>query len=223
MQQEELKRIASWACELSDDELAQAAGGVRIKSFDRGQHIAHFSDKVDAWHGVVSGVLRVGHVSDSGQVAGVSAILQGGWFGEGSIIKNEARRYDVVAVTDCEIAVMRGDTFRWLFGNSVGFNRFLVQLLNERLGQFIAIVSRDRTGSAVERLANTIAAMYNPVLFPMTPNPLVLAQEDLGVFAGISRQMTNKCLQVLVDAGLIKIVPKGIGIIDLEGLRNFVE
>ncbi len=221
MTPDELADIAVWAGELTREELAHAASGVRMKSFERGQHVAHFSDRVDAWHGVIDGVLRIGHVSDTGQVAGVSAILGGGWFGEGSIIKDEARRYDVAAVTDAEVAIMRGDTFRWLFTNSVGFNQFLVQLLNERLGQFIAIVSRDRTSSAVVRLAHTIAAMYNPVLFPRTPPVIEMPQEDLGLFAGISRQITNKSLHTLADDGLIQLVPTGLKVLDIEGLKDY--
>jgi CRP-like cAMP-binding protein len=221
MKVEDLKQLAAWSHELSGEELTHAASGIRLKTYERGQHVAHYADRVDAWHGVMNGVLRVGHVSDTGQVAGVSAILGGGWFGEGSIIKDEPRRYDVVAVTDAEIAIMRGDTFRWLYANSVGFNRYLVKLLNERLGQFIAIVSRDRTGSAVGRLANTIASMYNPVLFPHTTEMLEMPQEDLGVFTGISRQMTNKSLQTLADEGLIKLMPRGLQILDIEGLQNF--
>jgi len=221
MTPDELADIAVWAGDLTQDELAHAASGVRMKTFERGQHVAHFSDRVDAWHGVIGGVMRIGHVSDTGQVAGVSAILGGGWFGEGSIIKDEPRRYDVVAVTDVEVAIMRGDTFRWLFANSVGFNRFLVQLLNERLGQFIAIVSRDRTSSAVVRLAHTIAAMYNPVLFPRTLPVIEMPQEDLGLFAGISRQITNKSLHALADDGLIQLMPTGLKVLDIEGLKDY--
>lgn len=221
MTPKELADIAVWASALTPEELAHAAPGVRMKSFERGQHVAHFSDRVDAWHGVIGGVVRIGHVSDTGQVAGVSAILGGGWFGEGSILKDEARRYDVAAVTDADVAIMRGDTFRWLFTNSVGFNRFLVQLLNERLGQFIAIVSRDRTSSAVVRLAHTIAAMYNPVLFPRTPPQIEMPQEDLGLFAGISRQIANKSLHKLADDGLIKLLPTGLKVLDIEGLKDY--
>lgn len=221
MTPDELADIAVWAGALTQDELAHAASGVRMKTFERGQHVAHFADRVDAWHGVIGGVLRIGHVSNTGQVAGVSAILGGGWFGEGSIIKDEARRYDVAAVTDADVAIMRGDTFRWLFTNSVGFNRFLVQLLNERLGQFIAIVSRDRTSSAVVRLAHTIAAMYNPVLFPRTPPVIEMPQEDLGVFAGISRQITNKSLHTLADDGLITLIPTGLKVLDVGGLKDY--
>jgi CRP/FNR family cyclic AMP-dependent transcriptional regulator len=221
MTPKELADIAVWASALTPEELAHAAPGVRMKSFERGQHVAHFSDRVDAWHGVIGGVLRIGHVSDTGQVAGVSAILGGGWFGEGSILKDEARRYDVAAVTDADVAIMRGDTFRWLFTNSVGFNRFLVQLLNERLGQFIAIVSRDRTSSAVVRLAQTIAAMYNPVLFPRTPPEIEMPQEDLGLFAGISRQIANKSLHKLADDGLIKLLPTGLKVLDIERLKDY--
>jgi CRP-like cAMP-binding protein len=96
-----------------------------------------------------------------------------------------------------------------------------VQLLNERLGQFIAIVSRDRTSSAVVRLAHTIAAMYNPVLFPRTPDEIEMPQEDLGLFAGISRQITNKSLQTLANDSLIKLMPTGLKVLNIEGLKDY--
>jgi CRP-like cAMP-binding protein len=221
MTPDELVRVASWARNLSDAEIARVAPGMRLKELNRGEHLMHLDDVVDAWHGAISGVLRVGMVSDDGQIAGFSAVLGGAWFGEGSILKNEPRRYDVVAVTDCTVAILPGDMFRWLYANSPGFSRYLVHLLNERLGHFIATVVSDRTGHAPARLAYTIASLYNPVLFPKTPAELEMPQEDLGIFAGLSRQLTNKCLKQLAGEGLLEVTPSGVKVIDLEGLISF--
>ena len=110
---------------------------------------------------------------------------------------------------------------RWLTGNSVGFNQYLVRLLNERLGHFIATVVSDRTGNAAARLAYTIASLYNPVLFPRTPDVLDMPQEDLGIFAGLSRQMTNRCLKTLSDEGLVEITPRGVKVLDVKALVAF--
>jgi CRP/FNR family cyclic AMP-dependent transcriptional regulator len=211
MTPDDVARIAVWAGSISREELVHIAPCVRLKELTRGEHLLHLDDRVDAWHGAISGVLR----------AGFSAVIGGAWFGEGSILKNEPRRYDVVAVTDSTVAVLPGDMFRWLTNNSVGFNRYLVQLMNERLGQFIATVVSDRTGNAAARLAYTIASLYNPVLFPRTPDLLDMPQEDLGIFAGLSRQMTNRCLKTLSEEGLVEITPRGVKVLDVKALVEF--
>ena len=97
----------------------------------------------------------------------------------------------------------------------------LVRLLNERLGHFIATVVSDRTGNAAARLAYTIASLYNPVLFPRTPDVLDMPQEDLGIFAGLSRQMTNRCLKTLSEEGLVEITPRGVKVLDVKALVEF--
>ena len=221
MTPDELARVAAWSGSVTPAELAHVSPSVRLKQLARGEHLLHLDDKVDAWHGAIEGVLRVGLVSDDGQVAGFSAVIGGAWFGEGSILKNEPRRYDVVAVTDATVAVLPGDMFRWLTRHSVGFNQYLVRLLNERLGHFIATVVSDRTGNASARLAYTIASLYNPVLFPRTPEVLAMPQEDLGIFAGLSRQMTNRCLRELAGEGLVEIAPNGVKVVDVKGLIAF--
>src|SRR5262249_39280880 len=71
-------------------------------------------------------------------------------------------------------------TFLWLFEHSVAFNRFLVRQLNERLGQFIAVVEYDRTLNVAERVARNIAWLFNPVLFPGGKGHLEITQEELG-------------------------------------------
>jgi hypothetical protein len=38
---------------------------------------------------------------------------------EGTVLKNEARRYDVMALRDTRLAMMDRSTFFWLFENSV--------------------------------------------------------------------------------------------------------
>ena len=84
-----------------------------------------------------SGLARMGIVSRGGKATSFAGLTAGAWFGEGTVLKNEARRYDVVALRDTRLALMDRATFLWLFENSVAFNRFLVGQLNERLGQFI--------------------------------------------------------------------------------------
>ena len=62
--------------------------------------------------------------------------------------------------------MMNRATFMWLFETSVGFNRFLVHQLNERMGQFIATIECDRMHDPTARVARHLAWLFNPVLYP---------------------------------------------------------
>jgi len=63
--------------------------------------------------------------------------------GEDSMLKDEPRRYDVVALRESQIAFLPRRLFRALLDRSIGFNRHLLVQLDERLGQFIATVENE--------------------------------------------------------------------------------
>ena len=50
--------------------------------------------------GVVTGLARMGIVSRGRKAASFAGLTAGAWFGEGSVLKKEPRRYDVVALHD---------------------------------------------------------------------------------------------------------------------------
>lgn len=162
-------------------------------------------------------------MSDTGKAVTFTGVPAGGWFGEGTLLKDEPRKYDLVALRATRLALMNRATFLWLFDNSVAFNRFLVHQLNERLGQFIAVLGYDRMLDAQARLARGLAWMFNPVLYPSVGSYLDISQEELGLLSGLSRQMTNKCLKALEDEGLLKIEHSGVRIVDLPRLARYGE
>ena len=137
-----IKRIAFWSRDLSDREIEVARAGIVEKSYRANECIFMRGDGFEYWTGVVTGLARMGIVSRGGKATSFAGLTAGAWFGEGTVLKNEARRYDVVALRDTRLAMMDRGTFLRLFENSVGFNRFLVGQLNERLGQFIALLTR---------------------------------------------------------------------------------
>jgi hypothetical protein len=79
-------------------------------------------------------------------------------------------------------------TFFWLLDSSIAFNRFLLVQLNERLGHFISLVEYDRLLEPDARVARSLAAMFNPQLYPGTKRQIELSQEEIGHIVGASRQ-----------------------------------
>jgi CRP-like cAMP-binding protein len=220
---EQLKRIASWSRDLDEHAIEVARAGIVEKSYRADEFIFVRGDQFDYWTGVVSGLARMGIVSRGGKAASFAGLTAGAWFGEGTVLKKEARRYDVVALRDTRLALMDRSTFLWLFENSVGFNRFLVRQLNERLGQFIGLLEHGRTLDATARLARSIASLFNPILYPDLTRHLEITQEEIGALSGISRQNANQCLQRLEKEGLLRLEYGGVTIIDLERLRSYGE
>jgi CRP/FNR family transcriptional regulator, cyclic AMP receptor protein len=211
---EQFRRMAFWSSELTEPEFERARRGTIERAYPKGSYICHRGDKVDAWLGVADGLLKLGTISETGKDVTLAGLRTGGWFGEGSVLKDEPRQYDLAALRDTRLALMNRATFMWLFENSVGFNRFLVRQLNERLGQFIAMVEYDRTLNATARLARSIAWLFNPVLYPQGESYLEISQEEMGLLSGISRPAANEALKTLEARGLIKLERMGIVVRD---------
>ena len=218
---EHLRRIAFWSLDLGAEEFERARKGIVEKAYGKGGYICHRGDRLEAWTGVVSGLIKLSTGSKAGKTVSLAGVRAGGWFGEGSILKDEPRQYDLVALRDTRLALMNKPTFLWLFDNSVAFNRFLVKQFNERLGQFIAIVEYDRMLNAPARLARNIAWLFNPVLYRDLGMHLEISQEELGSISGISRQVANSSLKLLESKGLLRVDRGGITVVDLERLGRF--
>lgn len=216
-----LTAIAPWAADLTDEEADKARRGVTEKDFGSGAFICHRGDRFEYWTGVVDGLIRFGMVTREGKGATLAGLRTGVWFGEGSMLKAEPRQYDLVALRDTRVALMNRATFAWLFAHSAAFNRYLVHQLNERLGQFIALVEYERTLDATGRIARNIAWLFNPVFYPRSGATLEISQEELGLLAGVSRQTANKALQLLAARKLIGVTHNSITVFNLQALQRY--
>lgn len=217
----EALRQTIWARTLTPEQMARVEADTIEQFVPRGGYVCRKGEKVDAWLGVIEGLVKMNNLSPEGKSVTFTGLSAGGWFGEGTLLKNEARKYDVTALRDSRIARMPARTFNWLLDNSLPFTRFLLMQLNERLGQFIGLVEFDRLLDVDARVARCLAQMFNAHLYPGTETLLQISQEEIGYLSGASRQRANQALQLLEKEGLLKVDYGGIQILDLEGLRRF--
>jgi CRP-like cAMP-binding protein len=218
---DQLRPLAFWADSITDAEAQRVLRGMSTRTYAAGAYICHRGDRFDHWTGVVTGVVKISAISASGKAMTFAGVAPGGWFGEGTVLKGEARKYDLVAIRDTRLALLSRTTFMWLYENSVGFNRFLVRQLNERMGQFIATIEYDRILDPTARIARNLSWMFNPVLYPMASRSIDMTQDELALLAGVSRQSANRALQELTDRGLLRAERGGIAILDLDGLSRY--
>lgn len=218
---EDLRHIAAWSRDLTPEEFEEARRGITTRVYGKGAYVCHVGDRLESWTGVADGLLKMSTTSKTGKSATLAGMRAGAWFGEGTVIKGEARRYDLVALRETRVALMRRSTFFWLFEHSAAFNRFLVHQFNERLAQFIGLAEYDRMLDSTGRLARNLAWLFNPILYPNQDRTLTISQEELGLLAGISRQMANQGLAKLAAQGLVEIGHGSVTILDLERLARY--
>jgi CRP-like cAMP-binding protein len=206
---------------LSPKDFARVREGTVERTIPGGGFVCRKGEPVDHWFGVIEGLAKMSSDWASGKTASYTGIAAGGWFGEGSMLKAEPRRYDVIALRDTRVACMRRETFHWLLDHSIAFNRFIINQINERLGLFIGLLESERLMDIDARVARAVAALFHPVLQPGVELCISISQEEIGYLAGVSRQRVNRALQTLEQAGFLATQYGGLTVLDLDALRRF--
>ena len=218
---DELAQIP-WLQLLSDEERAEVVPRIVVSDPQPGDYVCRIGRPVTYWFGVVSGLLKMSSDNESGQTMTFTGVPPGGWFGEGTVLKRESYRYNIQPLRPSVVAGLPVDDFHWLVDHSLGFNRFIMQQLNERLGQFIAAREIDRLSNPEVKVARHLAQLFNPILFPGVGEVLRITQQELAYLAGLSRQRVNEALRALQAQQHIRIEYGGVRVLDLNGLRRSV-
>jgi CRP/FNR family transcriptional regulator, cyclic AMP receptor protein len=209
-----------WLPALVGEARERALDALQVGEAEVGDYVCRFGRPVTFWFGLVDGLLKMTNDDSSGPAITFTGVAPGGWFGEGTVLKHEQYRYNIQALRKSLIAGLPVDTFDWLLDHSIGFNRFVMHQLNERLGQFIAAREVDRLTSPDLRVARNLAALFHPLLSPNVGGVLRITQQELAYLVGLSRQRVNEALRTLQAKGWIRIEYGGLRVLDLQALRS---
>ena len=209
-----------WMHTLLPNERERAIAALQVTPACAGEYVCHAGRTVTYWLGVIDGLLKMSGDNIDGMTMTFTGVPPGGWFGEGTCIKREPYRYNIQALRKSLIAGIPLDTFQWLLDNSLGFNRFIMNQLNERLGQFIAAREIDRISNPDVRVARSLASLFNPILSPAVGSVLRITQQELAYLVGLSRQRVNEALSTLESHGAIQVEYGGLRVMDLKALRE---
>lgn len=184
---------------------------------DKGAVMMPAGSAVEGWHAVLSGLVMLQSPASKGRSSAFIGVPDGEWFGEGSAMKPEPRKYNVVALRPTTLLCLPLPLFATLRDSSLAFNQFLVQHLNMRLGQAMTIIEAGRTQSPEHRVA-----LYLSRLFWRSTRRLNLTQEELGQLVGLSRQTVNRVLRTLEELGIVSLDFGKVAIVDDEALGAYL-
>ncbi|MCA1828526.1 MAG: Crp/Fnr family transcriptional regulator [Myxococcales bacterium] len=210
-----------WFTALDEVERRRLTSETVVRILPAGAWLAREGDAPAFWYGVIEGLLKLCCHRQDGRSLTFTGVCAGSWFGEGTIFKREARRYDVIALQETHVACVPSAAFNRLLQTSFEFNHFVLELLNERCGQFIGRYIGQAMLNADAQVANALAGLFHPRLYPHMDAHLKISQEEVANLSGISRPRCNEALHRLKEAGLLRTEYGGITIVDLIGLHNF--
>ena len=216
-------RTSAWAEGLNDAERALVLATASEKSHGPGEWVARAGDRVDHWIGVVDGFAKMSVASAEGRASTLTGVGAGVWFGEGSLIKHEPRRYDVLTLVATRVVLVPRDTFVHLRDTSIPFNHHLQDLMNARLSLFIGTLAHDRLLDTDARVAYCLGSLFDGTLYPHADRHVQIGQGEVGLLANVSRQRANVALRRLQSLGLLRIERSGLTVLDVDGLRRYAE
>jgi CRP/FNR family transcriptional regulator, cyclic AMP receptor protein len=209
-------RSQPWYTALDAAAQQRLAGCLTLVKGQKGECLLPMGAPVRGWYAVLSGLVKLQSTSSEGRVSAFLGVPAGEWFGEGSALKAEPRRYDVIALRDTTLLCLPLPEFTALEAGSPAFSRYLVAHLNRRLDQAMALIEAGRLRSPEER----VALYLSRVFWPGT-RKLSLSQEELGHLVGLSRQTVNRVLRQMADQGLVSLKFGRVDILDEPALLNY--
>jgi len=210
-------QVQPWFRELPEGLRARVEQKVSTVEGRKGEVLLHAGSAVKGWYGVVHGLVKLQTQSAEGRRQAFLGIPAGEWFGEGSVLKNEPRRYDVIALRETELVCLPRPEFEELRKTSLTFCQALIEQMNMRLGQALAIIETMRLRSPDQR----IAVYLGPQLWRGSKR-MALSQEELGILAGLSRQTVNGVLKEFERRKLVSLEFGRVDIRDAAGLAAVV-
>ena len=207
---------------LTADQRSQLINSARPRSFAREEVVFHEGDLADSVHLIGSGRLAVRVSAPGGEVVTLNILTPGDYFGELSLLReNAARRRTatLVALEPAETLSLSAADFHAVCDRHPKVERLVVSLLAERVEELskrlleALYVGVDRR---VYRRLLDLAEIYGggePAIVP-------LRQDHLADLAGATRPTVNQVLQKLATQGVVALHRGRIEVLDLVALRR---
>lgn len=168
---------------------------------------------------ICSGMAKVRTYTSDGDEIVMSVLGTGDVFGEMAALEGGHRSADVVSLTPVTIVKLRAAPFEELMRKEPEFALSFARLMAHRLRELnlrFAIQNSDATTRVLNALAY-LAMKSSPDNSPSSEIPL-LAQREIGLLAGLSRETTSRTLSKLRSKRVIEDNKESIRLIDLGPL-----
>lgn len=195
-------------------------GEARVLQLEPGQRLFRRGDPPCGLYAVLEGMMRVGAVSRDGKEALLTLVEPPYWFGEISLFDGQPRTHDAYAEGPARLLQIPQAALLALLAREPGHWRDFALLMSQKLRLAFIALEEMSLLPAAPRLARRLLMMAEGYGETGPRRVLHLAQEQLALMLGLSRQTTNQILKDLEARGALRLTYGEIEITDLGTLRQ---
>jgi len=211
--------------DLPDEELAELAKSCTWKRYaPHEQIIDRHSESRDVFF-VVEGGARIANFSLSGREITLDEVQKGAHFGELAAIDGYPRSASVVALGDCQVAMLSPDRFTKLCGDypqvAVQVMRSLAGIVRnatDRIMDLSTLAANNRVHADLLRLARANPDGENQA--SISPIPV---HGDVASRVSTTRETVARVMNDLARQDLVRRDKNKLVVLDVEALRDMVE
>jgi CRP/FNR family cyclic AMP-dependent transcriptional regulator len=204
--------------EILDDDERRAILGVAVRrSFERGQTVFRAGDPADSVHLVEVGHLAVRVSTPNGDVATLNILGPGSWFGELSLLRDQARSTrsaTVISIDAAETLVLTRASFHALCATYPRIERLVVALMATRIRELGSDVLDARYAPLELRVSRSLLKLADLYDADGGRPVIPLTQEDLAGLVGGARPRVNEVLQRLAAEGIVELGRGKVAVLD---------
>jgi CRP/FNR family transcriptional regulator, cyclic AMP receptor protein len=210
---------------LTEDELAEFRAAGRVRRFAKGEAVFREGDDPGGVVAIVSGRVKVWVTGVGGREVVLGFPAAGELIGELAAMAGRPRAATVTAMDQVELIAMRATEFQRFVAEHprvapLVFER-VAALLADADRQLVDFATRDvtaRVASCLIELAEDAGELDAGGVRITLP----ISQDELGAWAGASREAVARSLHLLRELGWIETRRREIRVLSVEGLRSLV-
>lgn len=210
---------------LPDDALSTLTRRGHIRTFAKGVVIYQRGEPGDSLMVVLAGRIKIANVSPDGREVTLNFLRAGDLSGEIAVLDGKGRTANAVALEETRALVIWARDLLPILNAHPGALMQITKTLCEKLRAASAIVedsTRDMRARAARGLLR-LAERHGKVGSHTVRLDLVLSQQDLGSYLGISRENVSRQLGQLRLANVVGLEGGHIVITDMIGLAEIAE
>lgn len=211
-----------WFAQLGPEFQRYILEHAHLQHVQKEQRIFLSGDAFDGIYAVLEGAIRLGYIDIQGKEA-IAAIAEPiMWFGEISLVDQQPRSHDAIAIQKSTILHLPSASIQQLLHEHPQFWFHIAQLTSQKLRfAFLELISI-QTQNISQRLAQRLLFILNGYgnHIEIEQHSIHMSQEQLAQLLVCSRQTVNQELQELEKRGVLKLAFRKIEILDTALLHQ---
>lgn len=211
---------------LNDDEMEKISEGVSFKDYKKGEHIFRAGDKADKLYIVCSGKMKIYNYTQDGREQILYIYSTGDFVGAFNLLKEDEYKYNAEAIEDITISTLTKNKFDEIAIKNPAITLKILEKAYDRIRWAEDLIARLSSSTTEVKVAGLLLNLVedfgkdvdNGIMLELSIN-----REEMGSYAGISRETMTRKLNVFKELGYIEFIGnKKILILNKEGLRGLL-